>query len=92
MKKIVVFGSKYCPDCPPIQTLLKSLGLEYTYEDVSDGMRQLWEFLQYRDRRPEFDRIKAQHAIGVPCIVINDGEAIFFQDLSVADLQASLSD
>lgn len=44
------------------------------------------KFLKYRDTRPEFDEIKEAGRVGLPCIVIDDGEKIIFgppADLSV---------
>ena len=38
----------------------------------------LKRFLKYRDTRPEFNTIKEAGKIGIPCIVINDGEKIIF--------------
>lgn len=41
-------------------------------------MFNLKKFLKYRDNRPEFDDIKKSGKVGLPCIVINDGEQIIF--------------
>jgi len=41
-------------------------------------MFNLKKFLSYRDNYSEFDEIKAAGAIGLPCIVVNDGEEIIF--------------
>lgn len=41
-------------------------------------MRNLRSFLHYRDNHPAFDEIKEKGRVGLPCIVINDGEKIIF--------------
>lgn len=46
--------------------------------DISEGMYNLKRFLNYRDNYKEFDEIKKAGMVGLPCIVINDGEEIIF--------------
>ena len=46
--------------------------------DISEGMFNLKKFLKYRDNYKEFDEIKKAGRVGLPCIVINDGEEIIF--------------
>ncbi|MFS8541440.1 MAG: hypothetical protein LOD89_05050 [Tissierellales bacterium] len=41
-------------------------------------MFNLKKFLKLRDTRKEFDEIKRLGRVGIPCIVINDGEKIIF--------------
>ncbi len=41
-------------------------------------MLHLKKFLKIRDNRPEFDEIKKAGKVGLPCIVINDGEQVIF--------------
>lgn len=41
-------------------------------------MLNLKRFLKYRDNYPEFNQIKESGSIGLPCIVVNDGEEIIF--------------
>lgn len=41
-------------------------------------MINLKKFLKCRDTRPEFDKIKEAGMVGLPCIVINNGEKIIF--------------
>ena len=88
MKKIKVYGSKHCPDCQPVLDILSANGIEFEYADITEGMWQISEFLKLREHRPEFDRIREMGAIGFPCIVVNDGEAVFFQDFDIHALTA----
>lgn len=41
-------------------------------------MLYLKMFLKYRDNNPVFEEIKSNGNVGIPCIVINDGEKILF--------------
>ncbi len=88
MKKVKVYGSKHCPDCKPLLDLLDDHGIEYEYADITEGMWQVREFLNLRENRPEFQRIREMGAIGFPCILVNDGEAVLFQDLDIDELVA----
>lgn len=78
MKEIVVFGSEFCPDCAPAIEYLSEKNIEYVYLDISAGMLNLKKFLNYRDNYDEFKEIKQAGNIGIPCIVVNDGERIIF--------------
>ena len=42
-------------------------------------MLPLKQFLKYRDTRPEFDEMKKNGRVGLPCNVINNGEKILFE-------------
>ena len=80
MKKVIVYYSEYCKDCGPLKAALDAP------VDISSGMFPLKQFLKYRDHRPEFDPIKEKGQVGVPCIVVNDGEQIMFsvpEDLDI---------
>lgn len=58
---------------------LSQAGIKFAYFDISSGMLPLKKFLKYRDTCPEFAPIREQGRVGLPCIVINDGEEILFQ-------------
>lgn len=78
MDKVVVFGSKHWPDCEPAKEYLSENNIKFLYLDISESMFNLKKFLDYRDTREEFDEIKKSGRVGLPCIVINDGEKIIF--------------
>ncbi len=46
--------------------------------DITSGMLPLKQFLKYRDNCPQFDAMREQGRIGIPCLVINKGEEILF--------------
>lgn len=79
MKKIIVFGSKHWPDCEPVKEFLSQNNVKHAYVDITDSMLFLKNFLKYRDHRSEFEEIKAKGKVGIPCIVVNDGEEIYFE-------------
>ena len=78
MKKIVVFGSKHWPGCEPAKEYLSKNNIKYLYLDITENMLNLKRFIKYRDNYPEFQEIKDSGRVGLPCIVINDGEKILF--------------
>lgn len=60
---------------------LSKEGIKFASADISSGMLPLKKFLVYRDSRPEFDEIKAQGRVGLPCIVVDDGANPDCQDI-----------
>ena len=58
---------------------LSKADISYAAIDISSGMLPLKQFLAYRDTRPEFDEIKEAGRVGLPCIVVNKGEKIYFE-------------
>lgn len=78
MKKIIVFGSKHWPGCEPAKEYLSNNNIKFLYLDITENMLYLKKFLKIRDNRPEFDEIKKAGRVGLPCIVINDGEQVIF--------------
>lgn len=85
MDKIIVFGSKHWPDCEPVKEYLSKNNIKFAYLDITENMFNLKKFLKYRDNRKEFDEIKKAGRVGLPCIVVNDGEQIIFdyKDLKI---------
>lgn len=52
--------------------------IKFAYLDISENIANLKRFLKYRDNFEEFDEIKKADRVGLPCIVIDDGEKILF--------------
>lgn len=61
-----------------MKEFLSSENIRFLYLDISENMLNLKTFLKYRDSAPEFDEIKKAGRVGLPCIVINNGEEIVF--------------
>lgn len=57
---------------------LSKHNIKFEYLDISENMTNLKRFLKYRDKYPQFEKIKRTGSVGVPCIVINKGEEIIF--------------
>lgn len=74
MKKIFVFGSQQCPDCIVMKELLEANQIRYSYIDIQDSLGKLKMFLKYRDSRPEFEGVRQNNSVGIPFILVNDGE------------------
>ncbi len=58
--------------------MLSKSGVEFEVVDINSSIKSLREFLALRDTRPEFEDIKKNGRVGLPCIVVNDGEEIMF--------------
>ena len=74
MKKITVFGSPLWAECKPVREYLLENKVEFDYIDITDSMRSLKIFLAFRDKDPYFDPIKKRGSVGIPTIMIGNGE------------------
>lgn len=74
MKKITVFGSPAWAECKPVREYLLENNIEFNYIDITDSMRSLKIFLAFRDKDPYFDSIKKMGSVGIPTIMIGNGE------------------
>lgn len=87
MKKVIVFGSRHWPDCEPAKEFLSKKGVEFIYLDITENMLNLKKFLKYRDNEPVFKEIREAGRVGLPCIVINNGEEFIF-DYNLLDVDS----
>lgn len=53
---------------------LSENNIEYKYIDITSSMLNLKIFLKFRDIDPFFDPIKKVGRVGIPTIMINNGE------------------
>lgn len=72
VKKVIVYGSPYCPHCVDAKEKLDQENIRYGYVDITSGMAPLKKFLALRDSRPEYDSVKKEGSIGIPTIVVDD--------------------
>lgn len=84
MKKIFVFGSPQCPDCVVLKDMLEKADVRFTFIDVQDSLGKLKMFLKYRDTLPAFDEVKRNGSVGIPFVVVNDGEWVSLEEPSEA--------
>jgi glutaredoxin-related protein len=74
MKKVFVFGSKECPDCVVMKAFLEEHGVRHSFIDILDSLGKLKMFLKYRDSLAIFDGPRQAGGIGIPFVLVNDGE------------------
>lgn len=71
------YGSKICPSCVETKKTLDKIELEYEYFDITENTNYLREFLKLRDTRHEFEQIKKEGRIGIPCFLTEDDYIVF---------------
>jgi glutaredoxin-related protein len=70
---MVIYGSMLCPDCVQCCKDLDAAGIAYTFCDFADDLSHLKAFLKIRESDPQFEELKREGKIGIPCIVRDDG-------------------
>lgn len=83
MKKLTVFGSPLWPECEPLRELLLKNDIEFDYIDITESMQNLKIFLTIRDKSPYFNTIKAKGNVGIPTIVVGEGEEFIDGSLNI---------
>jgi glutaredoxin-related protein len=68
-----VYGSAMCPDCRELKANFDYHKVDYQFIDINASLKNLGEFLYYRDHDPVFDHWKEIGDIGLPAIVREDG-------------------
>lgn len=74
MKKIFLFGSEQCPDCVVMKGFLDAHQVRYSFIDVLGSLGKLKMFLKYRDTLQAFEPVKEKGSVGIPFLLVNDGE------------------
>ena len=77
VSKKVVFGSSMCPDCIVMKKALDEREVKYLYLDITENLANLKKCVKFRED-PAFDFEKENGSIGIPAMVVNDGEKIIF--------------
>jgi Glutaredoxin-related protein len=70
-----------------MKEFLSNNNVKFVYLDITENMFNLKTYLKYRDTRPEFDEIKKNGRVGVPLIVINNGERLIFDKPDINELK-----
>lgn len=76
-----VYGTMICPDCPPIKKLLDEKGVDYEFRNITEDIMVLKEFLKLREDRDEFKEIRREGYVGVPCMLLDNGEILFYEEI-----------
>lgn len=69
---IKMYVMKTCPYCEYVEKQVVG-NPDFEVIDISEHVRNLHEFLELRDHRPEFAEAKAVGDVGIPCYVREDG-------------------
>lgn len=85
---IKIYGMPTCPDCQAVDKVVEN-NPNYEIIDIGSHVRNLKAFLQLRDNRPEFDRLKKQGDVCIPCFVMEDGSITFDPAEAGIDLSAA---
>lgn len=70
-----------------MKEFLSDNGISFEYIDITDSMKNLKIYLKLRDTRPEFDEIKKLGRVGVPFIMIGNGEKFIFEQPDLDELK-----
>lgn len=73
---MIIYGTKQCPDTVACLAALDAKGCAYDFRNIEE-LPVLKEFLQYRDRAPEFDPVRVAGGVGIPLIIRDDGSLSF---------------
>ena len=72
----ILYFSETCPDTAPFKEKLAELGITYKEVEVMSSLKNFKEFLFVRDTYTQFEGIRGNMKIGIPCLVISEGECI----------------
>lgn len=72
----ILYFAETCPDTAPFKEKLAELGITYKEVEVMSSLKNFKEFLFVRDTYTQFEGIRGNMKIGIPCLVINEGECI----------------
>ncbi|OOF84970.1 hypothetical protein [Rodentibacter ratti] len=75
MKPIVYFAP-WCPDTEPFFAELNRLGIEFEALDMTSDRANFKAFLRLRDTHCAFDDAKQNGYIGIPALVLEDGNVV----------------
>ena len=71
------YGTPLCPDCVEADKFIAEKRIECELISITESTANLKEFLALRDTRTEFDEIKKEGDIGIPCFLKEDGSISF---------------
>lgn len=66
-----------------MKEFLSKNNVKYAYLDITESLLHLRNFLKIRCDRDEFKEVHAQGRVGLPCVVVNDGEKIYLDQDSI---------
>lgn len=72
----ILYFAETCPDTAPFKEKLAELEITYKEVEVMSSLKNFKEFLFVRDTYTQFEGIRGNMKIGIPCLVISEGECI----------------
>lgn len=72
MRKIIVYGTPTCKDCPPVKEAFTEAGVKFMFIDVCESVGSLKKFLKVRDTAESHAPVREKHTVGIPCIQIDE--------------------
>ena len=72
----ILYFAETCPDTAPFKEKLAELGITYKEVEVMSSLKNFKEFLFVRDTYTQFEGIRGNMKIGIPCLVISASECI----------------
>lgn len=61
-----------------MKEFLSEKGVEFEYISIDESIKNLKMFINVREKFDAFDKIREENRVGLPCIVVNEGEKILF--------------
>ncbi|MGR3807473.1 hypothetical protein [Pasteurella testudinis] len=80
MMKPVLFFTHLCPDTEPFVAELNGLKVEYESVNIFESMANFKRFLKLRDSDRTFDEAKQNGYIGIPALLLVNGDVILELD------------
>lgn len=79
-----IYGSMQCPDCVECRKELDAAGVQYEFLDFADSLLNLKQFLAIRDSESQFENVKQEGKIGIPCIMDDNGQVYLDWEIYVS--------
>ena len=78
--KIIMYGAAACPDCAMAIEKLTATNVDLDFRDITKDLKNLKEFLSYRDNDEMFAPVIKAGGIGIPFFILEDQTRTFETD------------
>ena len=82
-----LIGLKVDRECYDASNVLKQAGVRFEYVEIGASAENMIYFTHLRDTRPEFDVLKAQGFVGLPCFLMEDGRILFDENEVITEFE-----
>ena len=72
MRKVILYGTPTCGDCPPVKEALTQAGVKFAVVDVCESVGSLKKILKHRDTSDAYAHVIEKHRVGIPTLVIDE--------------------